>query len=502
MTLLSERRRRTHRRRPAPAATGIAAELARPRRPALRRRAALPAARLGRQRGGPHGTPRRDPALPRTPCAGCCGHPASSAWRRRTSPASSTSRATCRRRSRASGRRSARSAARQRPPADARTADARLPRRAAARRHRPAAAGPGVAGTTARTAAHQAARPVGHRAPLRPVERLLRARARPAHGVLVRLLDERRARVRPRRRPARQARPGLPQARPAARSAPARRRLRLGFAVAARRRPLRGDASPASRSRGSSRRSRRSGRPTRGSATGSTSGCRTTATSSDGPYDAVVSLEMGEHVGAGQLPEYAAQLFRQLKPEGRLVLQQMSRARTAPRRRRLHRVVHRPRHAHASGGPDGRPARGRRVRGARRPCAARALRTHGGRLVRDLRAALGRGGRARRRRGRPRVAALFRRRRARVRGGSHGRGPDPRGEARARRARAACRRPGGPTPASAGFVDPEPFLDGLAGHPGSRRRGPRWRSRSRWRSGAATTASSTSRGGSASPSSR
>ncbi len=46
---------------------------------------------------------------------------------------------------------------------------------------------------------------------------------------------------------------------------------------------------------------------------------------SDGPYDAVVSLEMGEHVGQANYPTYAGQLFRQLKPQGRLVLQQMSR---------------------------------------------------------------------------------------------------------------------------------------------------------------------------------
>jgi cyclopropane-fatty-acyl-phospholipid synthase len=50
----------------------------------------------------------------------------------------------------------------------------------------------------------------------------------------------------------------------------------------------------------------------------------------DGPYDAVVSLEMGEHVGAGNYPVYAAQLFRQLRPQGRLVLQQMSRHGNAP----------------------------------------------------------------------------------------------------------------------------------------------------------------------------
>jgi cyclopropane-fatty-acyl-phospholipid synthase len=46
---------------------------------------------------------------------------------------------------------------------------------------------------------------------------------------------------------------------------------------------------------------------------------------SDGPYDAVVSLEMGEHVGQDNYPVYAGQLHRQLRPEGRLLLQQMSR---------------------------------------------------------------------------------------------------------------------------------------------------------------------------------
>ncbi len=51
---------------------------------------------------------------------------------------------------------------------------------------------------------------------------------------------------------------------------------------------------------------------------------------SDGPYDAVVSLEMGEHVGQGNYPIYAAQLFRQLRPQGRLVLQQMSRRGSHP----------------------------------------------------------------------------------------------------------------------------------------------------------------------------
>jgi cyclopropane-fatty-acyl-phospholipid synthase len=46
---------------------------------------------------------------------------------------------------------------------------------------------------------------------------------------------------------------------------------------------------------------------------------------SDGPFDAVASIEMGEHVGRANYPVYAAQLHRLLRPQGRLLLQQMSR---------------------------------------------------------------------------------------------------------------------------------------------------------------------------------
>jgi cyclopropane fatty-acyl-phospholipid synthase-like methyltransferase/DUF1365 family protein len=42
-------------------------------------------------------------------------------------------------------------------------------------------------------------------------------------------------------------------------------------------------------------------------------------------FDAVSSIEMGEHVGEGQYPVYAGILFGALKPTGRLLLQQMSR---------------------------------------------------------------------------------------------------------------------------------------------------------------------------------
>jgi cyclopropane-fatty-acyl-phospholipid synthase len=50
----------------------------------------------------------------------------------------------------------------------------------------------------------------------------------------------------------------------------------------------------------------------------------------DGPYDAVSSIEMGEHVGEENYPAYVGVLHRNLKPGGRLVLQQMSRGRVAP----------------------------------------------------------------------------------------------------------------------------------------------------------------------------
>jgi cyclopropane-fatty-acyl-phospholipid synthase len=48
------------------------------------------------------------------------------------------------------------------------------------------------------------------------------------------------------------------------------------------------------------------------------------------PFDAVASIEMGEHVGEGNYPQYAGTLLRMLKPGGRLLLQQMSRGKVAP----------------------------------------------------------------------------------------------------------------------------------------------------------------------------
>ena len=47
------------------------------------------------------------------------------------------------------------------------------------------------------------------------------------------------------------------------------------------------------------------------------------------PFDAVASIEMGEHVGEQNYPRYAATLYRALAPGSRLLLQQMSRRRGA-----------------------------------------------------------------------------------------------------------------------------------------------------------------------------
>jgi cyclopropane-fatty-acyl-phospholipid synthase len=49
-----------------------------------------------------------------------------------------------------------------------------------------------------------------------------------------------------------------------------------------------------------------------------------------GQYDAVASVEMGEHVGAGMYPAFCALIRRQLRPGGRVLIQQMSRRSNAP----------------------------------------------------------------------------------------------------------------------------------------------------------------------------
>ncbi|TDD82810.1 class I SAM-dependent methyltransferase [Actinomadura darangshiensis] len=50
----------------------------------------------------------------------------------------------------------------------------------------------------------------------------------------------------------------------------------------------------------------------------------------DEPYDAVSSIEMGEHVGRRGYPAFAAALHRLVRPRGRVLVQQMSRGAGAP----------------------------------------------------------------------------------------------------------------------------------------------------------------------------
>ncbi|GAA5115089.1 cyclopropane-fatty-acyl-phospholipid synthase family protein [Haloechinothrix salitolerans] len=49
-----------------------------------------------------------------------------------------------------------------------------------------------------------------------------------------------------------------------------------------------------------------------------------------GSFDAVASIEMGEHVGEDNYPRYTETLRTMLRPQGRLLLQQMSRGTNAP----------------------------------------------------------------------------------------------------------------------------------------------------------------------------
>ncbi|MFD8011502.1 class I SAM-dependent methyltransferase [Streptomyces sp. NPDC058955] len=49
-----------------------------------------------------------------------------------------------------------------------------------------------------------------------------------------------------------------------------------------------------------------------------------------GGYDAAAAVEMGEHVGDAEYPAFAAKLHDALRPEGRLLVQQMSRGAHAP----------------------------------------------------------------------------------------------------------------------------------------------------------------------------
>ncbi|WEH12800.1 cyclopropane-fatty-acyl-phospholipid synthase family protein [Streptomyces sp. VNUA24] len=58
--------------------------------------------------------------------------------------------------------------------------------------------------------------------------------------------------------------------------------------------------------------------------------CRDYRDIQGGGYDAVATVEMGEHVGDAEYPAFAAALHRLVRPGGRVLVQQMSRRRNAP----------------------------------------------------------------------------------------------------------------------------------------------------------------------------
>ena len=168
------------------------------------------------------------------------------------------------------------------------------------------------------------------------------------------------------RRPARQARPDLPQARPAARACGCSTSAAAGAPWPARGPRVRraGSASPSPRSRPTTP---ASGSPRTGSPTWSRSACRTTATH-DGPFDAIASSAWPSTSAPCRYREYAARLYALLSPAAGC---STTRSRAAPARRVRPHPTH---FIDAYVFPDGELGRwaarrrpgGGRLRGARR----------------------------------------------------------------------------------------------------------------------------------------
>ena len=312
-------------------------------------------------------------------CAACSGAPTSSVWPGPTSPATSTSRATSPTASAGSGR--------SREPRRDRACTSAIAR--PRRRGRRPRLRLGVVGLPPRPPASEArihgrlhsrdARPCGHRPPLRPVERLLRARARRAHGVLV-ARTTRADGTGTCRWPTRSA-PSSSWCAPSSGSRPgmrhARRRVRLGFAQHPRRaaprraRHRRHAVAGAARLRPQARRRPRRRRPDRLPPAGLPRHRRRPLRRRRVDRD-------GRARRRRAVPDVRRAPCTALLRPGAPVpgAADVARRGQLPRRRAVHRGVHRARHAHAPAGRDHRPARSGRVRGARRAGAARALRAH------------------------------------------------------------------------------------------------------------------------------
>ncbi|GAA3059933.1 hypothetical protein GCM10020000_48580 [Streptomyces olivoverticillatus] len=115
----------------------------------------------------------------------------------------------------------------------------------------------------------------------------------------------------------------------------------------------------------------------------------------DGPFDAISSIGMAEHVGSAQYAEYAADLHALLKPGGRLLNHQIARRPLRDEEEyRVDEFIDRyvfPDGELAPRRPDGGPAGAGRLRGARRGGAAGALRADAARVGGQPGGPLGRG---------------------------------------------------------------------------------------------------------------
>ena len=142
----------------------------------------------------------------------------------------------------------------------------------------------------------------------------------------------------------------------------------------------------------------------------SRSACRTTARSTDGPYDAISSIGMFEHVGEARLGRVLRPAARAAAPAAAGCSTTASAGPSGQRARlpapQLRQPLRVPRRRAARGRPGGVDRAGRRVRGPPRRDAARALRPHAAAVGGQPRGQLGRGGRGGRRGPGPGVAPL------------------------------------------------------------------------------------------------
>ena len=110
----------------------------------------------------------------------------------------------------------------------------------------------------------------------------------------------------------------------------------------------------------------------------------------DGPYDAIASIEMGEHVGAANYPMFTATLARIVREEGRVLVQQMSRRGATPGGGPFIEAYIAPDMHMRPVGETVDLIEDGRAGGSRRGSDARALRAHRARVACDARGPLGR----------------------------------------------------------------------------------------------------------------